>query len=443
MTPEVRAAPAHRPTGFPPVGRAHAALLVLALVGFVTSMDISMTTLLIEPMKRELGLSDVQIGLLQGTAYGLAYGLGSMPLGRLIDSRTRTRLMVIGVLVWAAAMSATGLAHDVGLLLVCRAALGLVAALLVPASISLVADLFAPQRRTVATSLFTVGQALGQGVGILVGGILFDLLARRIPDGATVLGALSPWRALYLGAAAVSLLLLPLLLALREPSRQERDGDVQSVGVALRRLWAYRAFIGPLLAALLFAVIPLQAALVWASPMLIRRFGQSPGQFAGWLSAIILAGGILGTLAGGRAAELGRRRGGPRGVLLPALLAMLTLVPLSLFGLSPNVPLFAAMLALELFCAGVIQTVGVIAFTLNIPNEIRGMGLGIYALVVALFGTATAPAAIAFVSRALGGESRLGAAIAVVSMPSALLAALFISIAMRGEARRRFAGSLA
>ena len=315
-----------------------------------------------------------------------------MPLGRLIDSRNRVRLLMAGVLVWAAAMAATGFAQDVWLLLICRAALGLVAALLVPASISLLADLFPPKSRTVAISLFTVGQAVGQAVGILVGGKLFDALDRLFRAGTAVFGGLTPWRVLYLGAAAAALVLLPLLVAVREPVRQERDGDAGSTVTAMRRLWSYRGFIGPLLAALLFAMIPVQAALVWASPLLIRRFGQSPGEFAGWLSAIILLGGILGTLAGGRLAESGRRRRGPRGVLLPALLAVLALVPLSFFALAPTVSLFGAMLALELFCAGVIPTVGVIAFTLNIPNEIRGLGLGIYALVVALFGTATAPA---------------------------------------------------
>jgi hypothetical protein len=89
-----------------------------------------------------------------------------------------------------------------------------------------------------------------------------------------------------------------------------------------------------------------------------------------------------------------------------------------------------------LFCNAVVQMVGVLAFTLNLPNEIRGLGLGVYTLVAALLGIATAPAAIALVSRALGGEAMLGQAIAIVSVPCAILSALFFGLAMRGRATR-------
>ena len=423
--------------GFPKPRDARRALLMLQLLAFVTAMDITMTGLLIEPMKREMALSDVQIGLLQGTAYGVAYGLASMPMGRLIDSRTRTRLLVIGVLVWAAAMAATALAHTIGLLIACRAVLGVVTALLLPASISLLADLFTPERRMVATSLFAAGQACGQAFGILAGGLFFDALGRMIAAHAGSFGGLTPWRVLYLGAAMTSLVLVPPLAAMNEPIRQEREGEVSSGSLALLRLWSYRGFVGPMLAASLFSVIALQAASVWAAPVLIRTFGQTPGQFAGWLSAITLAGGIVGALAGGRLAELGRRRGGPRGALFPALVAALLTAPLSLFALVPTLPLFAVMLGLELFCAGLIPTIGIVALTLNIPNEIRGICIGAYVLVVALFGTATAPMAIAFVSRALGGEAMLGQAIALVSAPSAVASAIFFGVAMRSEASRR------
>ncbi|MGI4800296.1 MAG: MFS transporter [Janthinobacterium lividum] len=423
--------------GFPTLRLAYPALFVLALVGFVTNMDTQMTTLLLEPMKRDLGLSDVQIGLLQGTAYGIAYGLVAMPLGRLIDTRIRVRLMMAGVVVYALAIAACGLAQGIGLLLACRAVLGMVSALLVPAAISLLADLFPPARRTIATSLFVVGQVCGATVGILAGGLVFDFVARLVASDTARLGGIAPWRVLYFGAAAACLILLPLLASVREPERQERDAEARSTLSALRELWAYRCFVAPVVAGLLFSTVALTAPTVWAAPLLIRNFGLTPGGFAGWFSAVTLVGSILGTLAVGPLAELGRRRCGPRGVLLPALVAVLAAAPLACFGLAPSVPLFAAMLGLSLFCFGLVQTAGVLAFTLNLPNEVRGLGLGVYTLVAALLGTATAPAVIALVSRALGGEAMLGEAIAVVSAPSAILSALFFGLAMRGRATRR------
>ena len=413
---------------YPAHGEARRGMVILILLAFVTSMDLTLTALLIEPMKRDLALSDVQIGLLQGTVFGLSYGLSSLPMGWLIDRRNRRVLLIAGVLVWAVGMIGSGLAGGFAFLALWRVALGLVTALLVPASLSMIADLFAPERRSVATSLFAGGQAAGQAFGILAGGVVFDWLA----TSASLTAMLTPWRMLYVAAGAICVLLAIALLGIREPARQESQAGGASRG-GWRELWSYRRFLIPLLGGLLFTVIAMQAANVWAAPLLIRRFGLTPGSFAGWLSLVTFAGLILGALAGGQLAELGRRRGGRSGVLLPAVVAAIAAAPLSLFALAPTVGSFAALLAFDLFCAGLIPTVGVIAIALNIPNEIRGRAIGSYVLVTALLGTATAPAAIAVISRALGGEAMLGQAIVIVSVPAALAAAACFLVAMRRD----------
>lgn len=191
-----------------------------------------------------------------------------------------------------------------------------------------------------ATSLFAGGQACGQAAGILIGGAAFDFLARTAPSVA----GLTPWRTLYVTAAAVCGVLLVLVFTLREPVRQEMElaGDTRG---GWRELWAYRGFLAPLLGGLLFSVIAVQAAHVWAAPLLMRTFDLSPGDFAGWLSAVTLTGLIIGALAGGQLAELGRRRGGRSGVLLPAAIAAFASAPLALFAVAPNLPGFAVLLA--------------------------------------------------------------------------------------------------
>ncbi len=417
-------------SAYPSSRRARGAMAVLVLLAFLTSMDITLTALLIEPMKRELALTDVQIGLLQGTVFGLAYGLGSLPMGWLIDRRNRTRMLIWGVVIWALAMTGSGLAGSFNALALWRVALGIVTALLVPASLSLISDLFPPEKRAVSTSLFAGGQACGQAFGILIGGTVFDMLSSMAGGG--VMSGLTPWRVIYVAAAAICVLLVVLLLILREPERQERD-ETRDAQAGWSELWKFRGFLVPLVGGLLFSVIAVQAANVWAAPLLIRNFGLTPGDFAGWLSLVTLIALIFGALGGGQLAELGRRRGGRAGVLLPAVLAALASAPLALFALAPNVQSFAVLLALDLFCAGLIPTVGVIAITLNIPNEIRGLAIGAYVLCTALFGAATAPAAIALLSQALGGEGMLGQAIVMVSAPAGIASAACFLLAMRAK----------
>lgn len=412
---------------YPPPRKARAAVAVLSALGFFVSTDLVLTSLLIEPMKAELGLSDIQIGILQGTAFGLSFGICSIPLGRLIDRANRVRMLTVGLLVWMSSLTATALAESMTTLVLARVALGGVAALLIPAAASVIADLYPPERRAVATSMFGVGQAFGQGFGILAGGFALDALARHGP----LLG-LSPWRAIYVAAAALGLVLLFSLLIVSEPARQEREMEARSPRQAASELWRYRRFLAPLLVAMLFSAIAMQAAQTWAPPVLMRAYGLTPGEFAGWLGPVMIAGGIFGALGGGQFAELGRRRGGRAGVVFPAAIASAAIAPLALFALAPTTAFFAIMLGLTLLFGAAVAIIGIVAITLNIPNEIRGLAIGASVFMTAVFGVATGPAAIALASDWLGGEAMLGTAIALVGAPCALLAALFFVFAMRG-----------
>ena len=384
---------------YPSRGRAAYALIVLTLVGFVLTTDLTLTALLIEPMKRDLQLSDVQVALVQGTAYGLALGLSSMPMGRLIDVFARRTLIMIGIAAWTAALITIGLSGGIATVMIGRVVLGLVAALVVPAVFSMGADLYPVERRAVATSLLVVGQALGQAFGMLAGGKAFDALTNI---DASVMG-LPPWRVLYLAAASLGLLLLVFLARLREPVRQERDRSRTGLSAAAGELWSYRRFLLPLLLGLLFAQITIQSASVWASPALIRR-GLTPGMFAGWMSAVLLIGGVVGAFSSGWLAELGRRRRGRGGVLLPGVILAIVIAPASTFILVQSLPLFATLLTLDIFAGAVVATAGAIAITLVLPNEIRGLAMGVDSSASAIFGAAGAPTAVALLSRYLGGE---------------------------------------
>ena len=416
---------------YPSRGRAAAGIIFLSLLGFVLTTDITLTALLAEPMKRDLGLSDVQVALLQGTAYGLALGFASLPAGRMIDRISRRFLLGCGLVAWTGALATIGTAEDFGTLIVGRMALGLVAALVVPAAFSMAADLYPPERRSVSTSLLVVGQALGQGCGVLVGGLAFDALTRAAAAGDFI--AVAPWRALYLAAAVIGAALLALLALVSEPARQERRQDGANLRTAVSELWLYRGFLTPLLLGLLFAQVTIQAVSIWSSPLLIRR-GLTPGQFAGWLGAVLLVGGIAGALAGGWLAELGRRMGGRTGVLIPAMLLALLIAPASIFPLMASLNAFAGLLVVHIFAGAVVATIGVIAVTMVIPNEIRGLALGFNTFASAVFGAAGAPAVVALISRAMGGEAMLPTAFASVCVPSAIMAALFLGLASRTSA---------
>lgn len=117
---------------------------------------------------------------------------------------------------------------------------------------------------------------------------------------------------------------------------------------------------------------------------------------------------IVGALVGGHRAKSGLRRASRASVLAAALLTAL----LSMFGAAPTVLIFGFLLVGSMLVGAFNATVGVVAITLNVPNEIRGLALGANVFVTAVFGAATAPTAIALLSTALGGEAQIGLSIA-------------------------------
>lgn len=433
-----------RPAGtYPSVSDSRRSVARLAGLGFFLSMDISLTNLLVEPVKHEMLLSDMQVGLLQGTAFGLALGLGSLPLGRLVDRWSRVWLLRAALVVWIASMVASGLAHAFLPMVIARAALGLVAALLVPATGSLISDLCPPERRSVATSVFIVGQASGQAFGILGGGFAFEYFAQLGASNPDMLLGLSAWRATYLAAGAIGLILLLVLIPLKEPTRMERKLAAPSLSFAISELWAYRIFLVPLLTAMLLVQFSLQASTVWSPAVLTRRFAMTPGDFSTWLGIVLLFSGIVGAYAGGWLGEWGRRKGGRRGVLLPALFACLFVAPTCAFALAPTVPTFALLLGVNMFLNVIVVTIGAVSITLNIPNEIRGLAFGANSFLSGIFSFATAPALIALLSNGLGGETKLGLALALATIPATVGAAGLLFLARRSSPQSEREAALA
>src|SRR3569833_2932731 len=117
------------PLPFPDASTGRRWIIILAMVGFVATMDLTLTAILIEPMKRAMALSDVDIGLLQGSAFGLAFGLASIPIGRLIDRYDRIRMLRVGLVLWTAAVAGTGLAPSFFFFVFCWFLLGVVVVL--------------------------------------------------------------------------------------------------------------------------------------------------------------------------------------------------------------------------------------------------------------------------------------------------------------------------
>ena len=177
-------------------------VLVLCGINLLNFYDRQAPGALLEPIRKEFGLTDTMIGLL-GSLFVWVYALVGLPLGRLADLWSRKKLLALGVTVWSLLTAASGLAASFSLLLLSRLGVGVGEAVCGPVGVSWIGDLFPPEKRTRVLSLFALG--------VPVGGALSFLLCGPIAQRWG-------WRTALVSAAAPALLLLPLLLSLKEPA---------------------------------------------------------------------------------------------------------------------------------------------------------------------------------------------------------------------------------
>ena len=413
---------------YPALSRARRAQAVLVAVAFFTAMDIYVISLLVEPIKHDLGLSDVQVGLANTTVLYAAYALFCVPMGMLADRVNRVRMLVAAMVLWCIGLAVTALSHSLWLLMVSKGILGIANAITLPASLSLLADYFAPRHRAMATSSYAIGQGLGQGGAIIVGGLGLGALTTMAAGAHELPAGLSAWRLLSLAFAAFGMLLVPLLAMLREPARMEvRD---ETAGT-FRELWAFRSFLFPLLAGTMFLSGMSTGILSWVPPALTRIYGQQPADFAGWFGAVSLGASVAGLVAGARLADHLLRHGERSQITRPAALAALCGAPACFLAMMPNLAAFAMAAVVFIVSYAIAISVPVIAINFRIPNELRGLVMGLYVVTVSLGGAVSGPL-VALVSEGLGGEARLGESMALVGAPLALLAAACLWWTSRG-----------
>ncbi|MCJ2184100.1 MFS transporter [Novosphingobium sp. 1949] len=414
---------------YPSRGRARFAQVVLGAVGLVGAIDLALVPMLIEPIRLELDLSDVQVGLANTTVFAIATGLASAPSGMLADRIVRKRLLVCAVLMWVAALLLIAFAQGMALLVCGKLLMGTASAIALPTALSMLSDYFVPERRAMATSTYAFGQLLGTAAAIFLGGYGFSWLGRWAARDPSALFGLSPWRMVFVLFALGATLLIPALASLREPSRKEVQ---QAGGGTLKELWSYRAFLLPLYAGLACLVGLSTEITTWTTPALIRLYDLQPGDFAGWYGTIQFATGVIGVLMSGKLAELARRRGGQSGMMLPAAIGALLCAPAACMALAPSVFGFATLLTIYCLAYAPAMMVPVIAINFRIPNELRGLAFGLNVVCVAVATAISAPL-VAQVSQWLGGEHMLGRAMAGVGVPFALAAALCFWFASRSS----------
>jgi len=255
------------------------ALFVLVLVYIVNFVDRQILSILVGDIKRDLHVTDAQIGFLYGTAFAVFYALFGIPLGRLADSWYRGRLMAMGLALWSSMTVLSGFANSFTMLAVARIGVGIGEASASPAAYSMISDSFPKERRATALSIYSSGLYIGGALSLPIGGLVVSRWNHVWPDPATAPMGLAGWQAAFLAVGLPGLLLALWVLTLREPQRGASDGLPQPVV----RPNAWRDFGKELI-----AILP---------PLTLFNVARIPGALLPNLAALALIGAAAFGLA--------------------------------------------------------------------------------------------------------------------------------------------------
>lgn len=416
-------------------------LAILTLFVIISYIDRLVLSLLVTPLKADLGLSDMQISLLLGLSFALFYGLVSIPAGYLVDRFPRRYLLLGAVLIWTSLTLLSGLATNFTQLLICRAGVGLGEALLAPAAYSLINQSFGGKARSWAFTIFSLGNAVGGGIAMLLIGGLLSALDGGMLSGLAAWGSFEAWQMVLILLGAAGIPLSFLLLTFREPEREEKQtaADDFTMTAALAHLWQNRSNYGPLYGANFCIGVAIFGAAAWAPTMMERQWGIPISQIGQVFGSIQMVMSFLGLVAGGWILQW--LHGTSRQKALPLVGVVAFSIGAVGFAFAPHMPLIAGswvMLGIALFMLPCSPVLNAMILTDITPPRMIGKFSALVFLVVSAFGTAVGPTLIALLSehgfsgpKALGGGFSLGVGIPLLG--AATLYGVLAIKAQRGK----------
>lgn len=385
------------------------ALGVLFATNALNFFDRQVLPALGEPIRREWGLSDAELGAL-GTAFTLLYALAGVPLGRLSDRASRTRILSAGVFAWSLLTGLSGLARSFWQLFVLRLGVGVGEASCAPAATSLIGDLFPPERRARALSIFMMGLPVG--------------IAASYAVSSSVAQAWG-WRSAFYLAALPGLACAAAVLFVAEPRRSNPEAS-ESPSVRAETGSPYRVVLSiPTLWWLILSGavhnFNLYAISSFLSPFLMRYHGTSLRE-AGLVSMMVYGvGGGLGLLLGGMAADAAvrRRADGRMIVAAAAILASVPLLFLALGRSRGDTLVFALLVGASMVLMYVYYPAVYAGIQDVVGPRLRGTAMALYFMAMYVLGASLGPVATGLLSDRLTERAARAAGVAEMT-PQAL-----------------------
>jgi MFS family permease len=368
-------------------------VFVLMICLTFSFIDRQILGLLVGPIKRDLGIGDTRIGLLQGLAFAIFYTLMGLPVGWLVDRYSRRTIIVVGVVFWSVMTALCAVAGNFWSLFAARMGVGVGEATLGPAAMSLSADYFPKEKLGGALSVYAMGIFIGSGLALIVGGAVTQAVTGMPAITLPVIGEMAAWRLTFLIVGLPGLLVGLLVYTVREPLRRNllrtADGKAPQLSrdEVLRELrLRWRTVVGVCVGLSAQAACN-YAIFAWAPEYFQRVHKWERATTGLTLGLMILTVGIVGMYAGGKLCDRWIRQGIREAPLKVGFVGAVWAGVF--FGLAMSMPdlrwLLVLMVPAQFFLALPVGS-SYAALQLVFPNQLRGQVAALLAFTISLGG---------------------------------------------------------
>ncbi|GAB3273337.1 spinster family MFS transporter [Parahaliea aestuarii] len=413
-------------------------LLIAYMVAFA---DRQVITLLVEPIKSDLGINDTQISLLMGFAFSIFYVTMGVPIARLSDRFNRRTIISVGVFFWSLATVSCGFARSFLQLFFGRVAVGVGEAALTPAAYSIIADSFSVKTQGRAIAVYSTGIFLGSGIATIAGSALIAMIGDVASQMPEFLQSFRPWQLVFMIVGAPGLLLaLMIRFTVKEPLRRHRlssnPGGKVSVKALLSFVWERRWSYFPIFIGYSLGGIGFWSYLFWSPELLRRQFGMDIGEAGTAFGVILTVFGTLGVLLGGwacdKAVSMGYRDASLRLAMIFFLLALPAMVATPLVS---DKHLALALLSATIFLVSLQQALSPVALQLITPNEMRAQVVSLFLMVASFSSIAFGASSVAIIMDFVFSDSMaIAKSLSIVAGVTMTLAVITLWIGLKGFA---------
>ena len=409
-------------TAWPDPSRSWYMVLVLTLAYTFSFIDRQILNLLVGPIRTDMHISDFQMSLLMGTAFGVFYAIMGLPISRWIDRLSRRNIICVGITAWSLMTAASGLARNYTQLFLARIGIGVGEATLNPSAFSLLSDTFPEKKRALPTAVFHLGIPFGTGLALIIGGYVVDAVARLDPSIMSLFHLTYSWQLTFMLVGLPGLIVALMVLTFKEPKRrgllQTNTGTQQKLAIRdvskflrARKLAYFAIFFG-----IGMKITLSYGSNAWVPTHFIRTFDWTAGEFGRVYGLFNIVVGVASILICGTLANKLLSRGNRDANMKVILFGYAIGIPFAVAGpLMPTPALAITMFMVAYFFTNfhVLAPACIVAIT---PNQMRGQISALYVFIVNILGLGLGPSVVAvFTDFIFASDMALGKSLAATS----------------------------